>query len=67
MGSAKRNVGSKNRHNLVLVEKTKRRSSNHPFALVWIVRCQHGEQFGVNSCDFHNRKCPHSGGAEAAD
>lgn len=47
-----------NKNNILLINKTKERSANHRFALIWKVRCEHGHEFDCNSCDFHERKCP---------
>lgn len=55
-------VGDANSNGQVLVEKTKDRSPNHPFAKVWIVRCPRHGIYRANSCDFHIRKCPDEGG-----
>ena len=47
-----------NRNGLVLVRKTNERSSTHPFALVWVLRCPRGHRVRANSCDAHIRRCP---------
>ena len=40
------------KHNMIIVERTDEQSPNHPFAKVWIMRCQtDGELVRVNSCD----------------
>jgi hypothetical protein len=41
-----------------VVEKTKRKSPNHRYARIWILRCSKGHVFEVNSCDAHERLCP---------
>jgi hypothetical protein len=51
------NVGESNRNGQVLLEKTKRKSSTHPFARIWKMRCSRGHTYGSNSCDAHERKC----------
>jgi hypothetical protein len=56
------NPGDQNSYGQVLVEKTKDRSPNHPFATVWILRCPRHGIYKANSCDFHIRKCPDEGG-----
>ena len=47
-----------NVNGLKLVQKTNERSSTHPFALVWVLRCPVGHRVRVNSCDAHIRRCP---------
>ena len=49
---------TRNLNGLVLVRKTSQRSSTHPFALVWVLRCPEGHTVRCNSCDAHIRRCP---------
>jgi len=59
------NVGDVNKNHQTLIEQSKVRSSNHQYALIWKVRCGDCEnEYGVNSCDFHNRRCPHCQGGK---
>lgn len=52
-------IGQANRNQQVLVRRSSQRSSTHPFAKVWIMRCQGCDQeYGCNSCDAHLRQCP---------
>jgi hypothetical protein len=55
-------IGDANAHGQVLIEKAGSRSSNHPFARIWILNCPRHGIFKANSCDFHIRKCPVEGG-----
>ena len=52
----------------VLVEKTRMPSTTHPFAKIWKARCSAcGITYGVNSCDFHIRRCPSCQGGEPGE
>ena len=51
-------VGERNPNGLRLVRKTDERSNSHRFAHIWVVQCERGHEGGVNSCDFHLRRCP---------
>ena len=55
-------VGEVNRNGLRLVRKTNTMSPNHRYARMWVVCCEKcTHEFGANSCDFHDRKCPCQG------
>ena len=42
-----------------LINKTKKPSTTHFNQKIWVVACQKCEHvYGVNGCDFHERKCP---------
>lgn len=48
-----------NRNDQMVLRKTHIKSSSHPFAKVWEMRCwQCGAVYGSNSCDAHIRRCP---------
>ena len=52
----------------VLVEKTRMPSTSHPYAKIWKARCGAcGLTYGVNSCDFHIRRCPSCQGGEPGE
>ena len=43
----------------VLVKRTDTKSTTHPYANIWVMRCTKcGNEYGSNSCDAHIRKCP---------
>lgn len=47
-----------NRHGQEVVEKFDT-TGNHPFAKLWLMRCSHcRHDYGANSCDAHERRCP---------
>ena len=52
-----REVGDRNKHGQVLIKKTGQ-AGNHRFARLWVLRCEYGHEYGANSCDFHERRCP---------
>jgi hypothetical protein len=60
-------VSDANANGQILHQKTKDRSSNHPFAKVWILCCPKHGKYKANGCDFHNRKCPDEGGKPGLD
>lgn len=42
-----------------LVRRIAARSTTHPFAKIWVMRCKRCHlEYGSNSCDAHIRKCP---------
>jgi len=52
-------VGEKNKNNQQLVLKTDSKSTTHPYAKIWVMRCSRcGNEYGCNSCDAHIRLCP---------
>lgn len=49
-----------NRNNQIFVRNTSKRSTTHPFAVIYEMEC--GEchtRYGCNSCDRHLRRCPY--------
>ena len=53
-------IGEKNRNGQYLLMKTDKKSTTHPYATIWHMKCTHcGHEYGCNSCDAHIRKCPH--------
>ena len=51
--------GETNRQGQEVVRKTDTRSTTHPFAKIWVLRCRAcGTRYGCNSCDAHIRRCP---------
>ncbi len=59
--------GDANINKQVLVRKTPARSTNHPFATIWVMRCDRCDrEYGSNSCDAHIRRCPHCSREAAA-
>jgi hypothetical protein len=53
-------IGEANRKHQELVCKTDARSTTHPFARIWVMRCRDcGHKYGCNSCDAHIRRCPY--------
>ena len=59
-------LGDLNPHGNELVQQTTNPSTTHPYATIWVMRCPVGDhEFGANSCDAHNRRCPvHQGGRQ---
>ncbi len=54
------NEGDMNQNGQELVRRTGVRSTTHPFATIWVMRCTVcGREYGCNSCDAHIRRCPH--------
>lgn len=54
------NPGYRNKNGQIIIEKTSRKSTTHPFARIWIMECSKcGRKYGANSCDAHIRKCPY--------
>jgi hypothetical protein len=52
-------TGELNRNGQELVQKTTTKSTTHPFARIWRMRCSKcGNEYGSNSCDAHIRRCP---------
>ena len=52
----------------VLIEKTHMPSTSHPYAKIWKARCGDcGTTYGVNSCDYHIRRCPNCQGGEPGE
>jgi hypothetical protein len=52
-------VGEANDNRQELVRKTNDPSTTHPFAKIWVMKCQRcGREYGSNSCDAHIRRCP---------
>jgi hypothetical protein len=48
--------------------KTERKSTTHPFAKIWAMRCGRcSETYGSNSCDAHIRRCPHCDGGRPGE
>lgn len=58
-------ISDKNSHGQILIEKTDEQSPNHRMAKVWILQCPAHGIYRANSCDFHERRCPHEGGKPA--
>jgi len=57
-----------NKNGQVLVEKTRLPSTSHPYAKIWKARCSAcGTMYGLNSCDFHIRRCPNCQGGEPGE
>ena len=55
---SKSSIGDHNRNGQILKRKTDHQE-NHPFATIWELECKHcGREYGANSCDFHERRCP---------
>lgn len=52
-------IGERNRHGQMLLQRTGRQSETDASANIWILRCQHGHTYEANSCDFQAHKCPH--------
>lgn len=63
-------VGATNRNEQKLLRKTKH-PGNHPNQRLWVVRCMKtdcGAEYGLNGCDFHDRRCPrHEGSRPGLD
>ena len=60
-------IGDVNPNGQQLVRRTDARSTTHPFATIWAMRCQGcGREYGSNSCDAHIRRCPHCDPSAAA-
>jgi hypothetical protein len=53
-------IGDVNPNRQELIRRTDARSTTHPFATIWVMRCQVcGREYGSNSCDAHIRRCPY--------
>lgn len=52
-------IGRENINGQVLIEKSDKKSTTHPYAKIWAMRCKVcGYEYGSNSCDAHIRRCP---------
>jgi len=52
-------IGESNKNGQILIKRTDTKSTTHPYATIWVMRCtQCGNEYGSNSCDAHIRKCP---------
>jgi len=52
--------GTKNKHGQIVVRDTGAASISHPYARVVELKCSEcGKFYGANSCDVHERRCPH--------
>lgn len=52
-------IGETNRSGQILIKRTDTKSTTHPYAKIWVMRCtQCGNDYGSNGCDAHIRKCP---------
>jgi hypothetical protein len=62
-------IGQVNRSNQKVIKNLQRKSDNHRFATLYKLQCLDCEHaYEANSCDLHERKCPHcqQGKSEAA-
>jgi hypothetical protein len=54
------NEGESNQGGQELIRKTNDKSTTHPFARIWVMRCGLcRREYGSNSCDAHIRRCPY--------
>lgn len=52
-------IGEQNKNKQILMRKTPQKSTTHPFALIWVMRCSRcNHEYGCNGCDAHERRCP---------
>ncbi len=60
-------IGEINRNGQSLLKITVKKSTTHPYANIWVMKCIHcGNEYGCNSCDAHIRKCPNCDKSAAA-